>query len=189
MGGPIDKEQRSYELVWRRIHQMTLTFDPHSWPWPWIFKVKFWNSCISGIDGSDSFDSWILQAVNSGMGKIKIYMSLQWRHNGRDSVSNHQPHHCLLNRLFRRRSKKTSKLRVTGLCGTGEFPAQMASNAGKFFHLMTSSCIFFTKRGDGGILDYFVDSLIYFQFPKPFLPGGLIKSGKWFGVILQHSAS
>ena len=60
--------------------------------------------------------------------------SLQWRHNGRDSVSNHQPHDCLLNRLFRRRLKKTSKLRVTGLCvgnppGTGEFPAQMASNA------------------------------------------------------------
>ena len=24
--------------------------------------------------------------------------SLRWRHNGRDSVSNHQPHHCLLNR-------------------------------------------------------------------------------------------
>ena len=23
--------------------------------------------------------------------------SLQWRHNGRDGVSNHQPHHCLLN--------------------------------------------------------------------------------------------
>ena len=59
---------------------------------------------------------------------------LQWRHNGHDSVSNHQPHDCLLNRLFRRWSKKTSKLRVTGLCagnslGTGEFPAQMASNA------------------------------------------------------------
>ena len=42
--------------------------------------------------------------------------TLLWRHNGCDSVSNHQPHHCLLNRLFRRRSKKTSKLRVTGLC-------------------------------------------------------------------------
>ena len=25
--------------------------------------------------------------------------SLQWRHNGRDSVSNHQPHDCLLHRL------------------------------------------------------------------------------------------
>ena len=61
-------------------------------------------------------------------------MSLQWRHNGHDSVSNYQPHDYLLNRLFRRRSKKTSKLCVTGLCagnspGTGEFPAQMASNA------------------------------------------------------------
>ena len=59
--------------------------------------------------------------------------SLQWRHNGGNGVSNHQLHHCLLNRSFRRRSKKTSKLRVTGLCagnspGTGEFPAQMASN-------------------------------------------------------------
>ena len=59
---------------------------------------------------------------------------LQWRHNGCDSVSSHRPHDCLLNRLFRRISKKTSKLRVTGLCagnspGTGEFPAQMASNA------------------------------------------------------------
>ena len=42
--------------------------------------------------------------------------SLQWRHNDQDGVSNHQPHGCLLNRLFRRRSKKTSKLRVTGLC-------------------------------------------------------------------------
>ena len=39
-----------------------------------------------------------------------------WRHNDHDSVLNHQPQDCLLNRLFRRRSKKTSKLRVTGLC-------------------------------------------------------------------------
>ena len=66
---------------------------------------------------------------------LKAY-PLQWLHNGRGSVSNHQPHDCLLNRWFRRRSnlKKTSKPRVTGLCagnspGTGEFPAQMASNA------------------------------------------------------------
>ena len=55
-------------------------------------------------------------------------------HNGCDSISNHQSHDRLLNRLFRCRSKKTSKLHVTGLCagntpGTGEFPAPMASNA------------------------------------------------------------
>ena len=42
--------------------------------------------------------------------------ALRWRHNECDSVSNHQPHDCLLNRFFRRRSKKTSKFRVTGLC-------------------------------------------------------------------------
>ena len=42
--------------------------------------------------------------------------TLQCRHNGRDDVSNHQPHDCLHKRLFRRRSKKTSRLRVTGLC-------------------------------------------------------------------------
>ena len=41
--------------------------------------------------------------------------SLHWRHNDHGSVSNHQPHGCLLNRLFRHTSKKTSKLRVTGL--------------------------------------------------------------------------
>ena len=60
--------------------------------------------------------------------------SLQWRHYERNGVSNHQRLNCLLNLLSRRRSKKTSKLRVTGLCVgnspvTGEFPAQRASSA------------------------------------------------------------
>ena len=57
---------------------------------------------------------------------IITLISLQWRHNGCDGISNDQPHDCLLNRWFRRRSKKTLKLRVTGLCAgnspvTGEF--------------------------------------------------------------------
>ena len=47
---------------------------------------------------------------------LKLLIPLRWRHNWCDSVSNHQPHDCLLNRLFRRRWKKTSNLRVTGLC-------------------------------------------------------------------------
>ena len=47
--------------------------------------------------------------------------SLQWRHNERDGVSNHRHLDCLFNCVFRRRSKKTSKL------------------PGKCFHLMTSS--------------------------------------------------
>ena len=44
------------------------------------------------------------------------FMTSHWRRNDHDGVSNHQPRGCLLNRLFRRRWKKTSKLRVTGLC-------------------------------------------------------------------------
>ena len=62
--------------------------------------------------------------------------TLRWRHNERDGISNHQAHDCLLNHLFRCRSRKRSKLCITGLCagnslGTGEFPAQMASKVKK----------------------------------------------------------
>ena len=78
---------------------------------------------------------WLIIITMSEMLQVRLNTStLQWHHNGRDSVLNHQPHDCLPNRLFRRRSKKTSKLRVTGLCVgnspvTGEFPTQMASKA------------------------------------------------------------
>ena len=55
-----------------------------------------------------------------------LITSLHWRHNDHDCVSNHQPHGCLLNRLFRRRSKKTLKLRVSGLC-VGNSPGPVNS--------------------------------------------------------------
>ena len=55
-----------------------------------------------------------------------FYPWLHWRHNDHDGVSNHQHHGCLLNRLFRRRSKKTSKLRVTSLC-VGNSPGPVNS--------------------------------------------------------------
>ena len=34
---------------------------------------------------------------------------IQWRHNGRDGVANHQPPDCLLNRLFKARIKENIK--------------------------------------------------------------------------------
>ena len=79
--------------------------------------------------------SHVSSTVKPLMAQIKC--SSQWRHNGRDAVSNHLPHDCLLNRLFRRKSKKTSKLHLTGLCEgntsvTGEFPGQKASSAENF---------------------------------------------------------
>ena len=42
--------------------------------------------------------------------------SLQWCHNEPDGVSKYRCLNCLLNRLFKRRSKKTSKFCFTGLC-------------------------------------------------------------------------
>ena len=68
---------------------------------------------------------------------MQMFHALQWLHNGCDGVPNCQPNDCLLNRSFRRISKKTSKLRVTGLCAgnspvTGEFLPQKVSNAENF---------------------------------------------------------
>ena len=63
-----------------------------------------------------------------------LHKPFQWRHNELDGVSNHRRPDCLLSRLSRRRSKKRSKLRVTGFCEgnspvIGEFPTQRTSNA------------------------------------------------------------
>ena len=51
--------------------------------------------------------------------------TLQWRHNERDGISNHQPHDCLLNCLFKRR--ENIKAPVTGLCA-GNSPASNTEN-------------------------------------------------------------
>ena len=89
-----------------------------------VYKRKY---LVVSIEYNTSVTKSIYRLFNE-------FYALQCRHNGRDGVSNNQPHHCSLNRLFRRRPKKISKLRVTGLCVenspvTGKFPAQMASNA------------------------------------------------------------
>ena len=77
---------------------------------PFIILHNQWHGCsLRGNVKSQGISSNAFNLV------LPEY-SLQWRHNGRDSVSNHQLHDCFLNLLFRCRSKKTSKLRVTGLC-------------------------------------------------------------------------
>ena len=101
----------------------TPEINPHLW-----LRIKLpWSEMVRFTKIYSPCQNW--EAVGSASSD-----SLQWRHNGHDSVSNHQLPECLLSRLIRRRSKKTSKLRVTGLCAgnspeTGEFPAQRASNA------------------------------------------------------------
>ena len=70
--------------------------------------------------------------------------TLIWRHNERDGVSNHRRLDCFLNQWLRSRSKKTSKLRVTGLFvrGIHRWPVNSPHKwpvPRKGFHLMTSS--------------------------------------------------
>ena len=101
------------------------------WIYSKNFSSPFQKQCVMLITAG--FNAMSL-TVAAKLKHCYTNITLQWRHNGRDGVSNHQPHDCLLNYLFRRRPKKTSKLHVTGLCAgnsplTGEFPAQMASNA------------------------------------------------------------
>ena len=91
-----------------------------------------WKGHVSYVKRPMHSDSWHVQGISWDF--LLLNETLQWRHNGRDGVSNHQSHDCLLSRLFKRRSKKTSKLCVTGLCVgnspvTGAFPAQKASSA------------------------------------------------------------
>ena len=91
-----------------------------------IFEVIIQVACMPDVS---------LRILTHDAGAMPEEVSyLQWRHNGHGGVSNHQPYDCLLNRIFRRRSKKTSKLHFTGLCVgnspvTGEFCAQKASDA------------------------------------------------------------
>ena len=93
----------------KSLHELALPY------WKWSIETLTW------VQIQDMPTSW-------------RRVTLQWRHNELDGVSNHQSYDCLLNRLFGRKSKKTSNLRVTGLCVgnspvTGEFPAQKASCA------------------------------------------------------------
>ena len=99
-----------------------------------VFKTGYRNVLLRPMHHADKRSVLFYPEYIINWCDIIAIIPIRWHHNGRDGVSNHQPHDCLLNRLFGRRSKKTSKLRVTGLCvgnspGIGKFPAQMASNS------------------------------------------------------------
>ena len=137
--GPIDDivEGRwnfmCYEFTWlRRLELFMRRKVPNMW-----FSgamPRYIRQSYSGVDSSIYVMCIMFHLGIQTILESWQWFILHWRHNGHDGVPNHEPHHCLLNHIFERRSKKTSKLRVTGLCAgnspvTGEFPAQMASYA------------------------------------------------------------
>ena len=106
--------------------QLLLMQHPNDLPIKWILVENWVKIDILFLLGWGLFGPFVFLRD----GWVLVFMSgtspLHWRHNDPDGVLNHQPHGCLLNRLFRRRSKKTSKLRVTGLC-VGNSPGPVNS--------------------------------------------------------------
>ena len=63
--------------LWILKVKCDLDLWPHRWPWPWIFMVKFWNSCISEWEG------WL--TLHKGGGSrpfMTMIMTIWWPRSG-----------------------------------------------------------------------------------------------------------
>ena len=104
-----------------------------------------------------------VMAKGSYWGNVKS--SLLWRHNEHDSVSNHQPRGCLLDRLFRRRPKKhqssASLAFVWGIHRDRWIPRTKGQLRGKCFHLMTSSWYQFYRYQSDPLSCIYVSTCIW----------------------------
>ena len=103
----------------------------------------------------------VASACEQGVG-----LTLQWRHNERNGVSNHRRFDCLLNRLFRRRSKKTSKLRVTGLC-EGNSPV----------------------TSDRHCLERYTSTRLWLNYLSPVLPSAWTPAVNWARLQVERHAT
>ena len=136
-----------YSLV---AHYGDISLDQH-WPRHWL--AAWWHQAITrtNIDSSKVFCGFHIRMISHELilnlicnwyvfgdytFKITaISTKVQWVSNQTTTNKIHDNDVIMkLNRLFRCRSKKTSKLHVTSLCVgnssvTGEFPARRASNA------------------------------------------------------------
>ena len=110
---------------------------PHISPWRASYGVSFVN-ILEKFDRYNGTALYVSISYSRG-GRIGLRQpdnkqSLQWHYNDSDIVSNHQPHDCLLNRLFKAQIRENIKaLRHWPLCGefTGGrwIPRRKASNA------------------------------------------------------------
>ena len=90
----------------------------------------------SGRNCSTSCVTW---QQDYGINCEKPLPTLQWRHNGRDGVSNHKSHDCLL--TYQRKHQNSASLAFVR--GIHRWPVNSRTKGqlcGKCFHLMTSSC-------------------------------------------------
>ena len=63
--------------LWILKVKCDLDLWPHRWPWPWIFMVKFWNSCISEWVG------WLTLLKGGGSRSfMTMIMTIWWPRSG-----------------------------------------------------------------------------------------------------------
>ena len=63
--------------LWILKVKCDLDLWPHRWPWPWIFMVKFWNSCISEWEG------WLTLHKGGGSRSfMTMIMTIWWPRSG-----------------------------------------------------------------------------------------------------------
>ena len=95
-----DSDTENASIRWRHhvkyVHDYSLKVKPKELIFFFWLAICFVTRCH------------VISISLNAISKVLSLHPLQWRQNGRDSVSNHQTHDCLLNRLFRRRSKKAS---------------------------------------------------------------------------------
>ena len=105
-------------MVWHNRRQFVI----------WNYLNQWWPSLLTHICVTRSRENVDIVLLDFAFLSLHhhIYTALHWRHNESDNVSNHQRLDCLLNRLFRHRSKKISKLHVPGLC---EWKPQMTGGS------------------------------------------------------------
>ena len=61
--------------LWILKVKRDLDLWPHTWSWPWIFMVKFWNSCISGWEDR-------LTLHKGGGSRSFMTMTIWWPRSG-----------------------------------------------------------------------------------------------------------
>ena len=123
----------------------------------------------------------------------KYCFTLRWRHNEHDCVSNHQRFDCLLNRLLMSRSKKTSKLCVTGLCvGNSPGPVNSPHKGPVTRKMFLFDDVIMQMKASGMNLNksIFIDKMIYYFthgiWMKMEFPWGWSEwYAIWYAIIFQ----
>ena len=125
-------QENTFEnIVWKMatILSQYIPQNMHTISWCFVLCWLYYSSCLIHVVHLPIF----FRVASLAQGICVIVpgtITLQWRHNGHDGVSNNRRLDCLV----ARRSKKTSTLRATGLCEGNLavidwFPSQRVSNA------------------------------------------------------------